>query len=161
MISAGTTPSGTETARSLSTSVPRYACRLSNSGSSTPAAAPALIGKLNQVYIPRPAVDCYALFLLGIDMGRHRHWKDIRTEQVADPYPDVTIHRGSNDGIEGLGPWRPRRRPSIKFSRSCWIHVSILVGWGKNEYNVWLFSLLKSGSEAFLSVSFCASRKWR
>lgn len=50
---------------------------------------PALIGRFNQVYLPRPADDCYAFFLLVNTLNWPERWKDIRTEQVRDPYSDV------------------------------------------------------------------------
>lgn len=50
---------------------------------------PALIGKFNQAYHPRPADDCYAFFLLVNTLNWPERWKDIRTGDVADPYSDV------------------------------------------------------------------------
>lgn len=50
---------------------------------------PALIGKFNQAYHPRPADDCYAFFLLVNTLNWPECWKDIRTEHVADLYSDV------------------------------------------------------------------------
>lgn len=49
---------------------------------------PDIIGKFNQVHLPHRVDDCYAFSLVNTLTWPER-WKDIRTEQVADPYSEA------------------------------------------------------------------------
>lgn len=52
---------------------------------------PAMIGKFNKGYHPRPADDWYAFVLLVNTLNWPERWKNIRTEDVADQYSEVAI----------------------------------------------------------------------
>ncbi|KAL0632057.1 hypothetical protein Q9L58_009065 [Maublancomyces gigas] len=52
---------------------------------------PAMIGKFDMPYHPRPADDWYAFVLLVNTLNWPERWKDLRTDHVADQYSEVAI----------------------------------------------------------------------